>query len=67
MIKSLICLATGHSVNRNRVWHDGQSFRTKCEQCKTPMIRDRTGWRRFDAETDGSENRQAHPNKGKAA
>lgn len=61
MIKSLLCLAKGHTVNRNRVWHDGQNFRTRCASCNTQMLRDRNGWRKFDESTDSGKGRLPHP------
>ncbi|MXO90666.1 hypothetical protein [Pontixanthobacter aquaemixtae] len=67
MIKSLFCMVTGHRVNRNRVWHDGRNFRTKCTQCREPMIRELGEWRRFDLESDADETRQPHPHTGEAA
>lgn len=61
MIKSMICMASGHNVNRGRVWHDGRNFRTKCTRCGTAMLRDRDGWRKFDADADQAEDRMPHP------
>ena len=66
MLKSVKCRLVGHHVNRNRVWHDGMSYRTKCESCRTPMLRTLSGWRPFDEATDGSDNRGAHPTTGRA-
>lgn len=61
MMKSLMCLAKGHSVNRNRVWHDGRNYRTSCTRCSTELLRDRDGWRMFDEHADGVKGRLPHP------
>jgi len=61
VIKRLFCRAAGHRVNRRRVWHDRFNFRTSCERCGAPMLRDHHGWREFDSEHDASVQRQAHP------
>ena len=67
MLNSLMCSLAGHSIDRKRVWHDGHSFRAKCQSCGTAMIRDRNGWREFDFEADASENRLRHPVTGEVA
>lgn len=67
MLKSMLCRIKGHNVNRHRVWHDGMNYRTHCETCKKPLIRERAGWRLFDPVQDDSSNRLPHPNSDKAA
>jgi hypothetical protein len=62
MLNSVICKVTGHRVNRRRVWHDAVDFRTTCDRCNTPLIRDdREGWRPFDSDRDLLAERKAHP------
>jgi len=62
MLGSVICKMSGHRVNRRRVWHDGVDFRTTCDRCSTPLIRDEQhGWRAFDNELDLLAERKAHP------
>ena len=61
MFARAICKLGGHRVNRRRVWHDGVDFRTSCDRCHAPLIRDeRSGWREF-GDDDALEERQAHP------
>nr|WP_137678001.1 hypothetical protein [Parerythrobacter lutipelagi] len=67
MFRKLVCSVSGHSINRNRVWHDGLNFRCKCQSCGTPMLRDRNGWREFDFEQDAAEHRASHPVTGRTA
>lgn len=45
MLASLRCGLSGHRINRRRVWNDGTHFRTECDRCGTPLIRDLKGWR----------------------
>lgn len=62
MLKSMVCKAAGHRVNRRRVWHDKVDFRTSCDRCGVPMIRDdHHGWREFDNERDLQLERRSHP------
>lgn len=61
MLGKLICLCIGHTPNRRRVWHDGMDYRAACRRCKTPMIRGRKVWRKFDPEADADDCRQPHP------
>lgn len=61
MMNAAICNVVGHRVNRRRVWDDGMNFRTNCERCQTPMIRDKQGWRPFDGNRDSNVGRCAHP------
>lgn len=67
MLKSLKCLVTGHNVNRHRVWHDNQNFRTKCTSCETPLIRIQGDWQVFDPDKFETEGRAAHPVRGDVA
>lgn len=67
MFKRLKCLATGHQVNRHRVWHDNQNFRTKCANCQTPLIRIQGNWIEFDAAEFDLSGRASHPVSGKVA
>jgi hypothetical protein len=67
MLKRLKCLTTGHSINRNRVWHDRQNYRTRCTTCDTPLIRVRGDWQAFDADEFGLEGRDPHPVRGEVA
>lgn len=60
-MRNLKCRLLGHRVNRDRVWHDGISFRTKCSNCNLAMIRGRNAWRPFDPEKDRSQYRSAQP------
>lgn len=63
MLNSFICKVAGHRVNRRRVWHDAVDFRTSCDRCDTPLIRDeQQGWRPFDGERDDLDERKSHPN-----
>jgi len=64
MFNIVICNVVGHRVNRRRVWDDGMNFRTNCERCQTPIIRDQQGWRPFDSSRDANEGRCAHPRQG---
>lgn len=57
----LICSIASHRVNRHRVWHDSLNFRTNCERCGAPLLRDQNGWREFNLALDASSNRTAHP------
>ena len=61
MLKRLLCLFGRHSVNRRRVWHDHIDFRTKCESCGTPLLRDTRGWRAFDDDRDAGDGRAVGP------
>ena len=61
MFDSLICKVSGHRVNRRRVWDDGVNFRTNCERCDKPLIRDKQGWRVFDSSRDLNPARRTHP------
>jgi hypothetical protein len=61
VIKRLYCKVVGHRVNRRRVWNDQLNFRTNCERCAVPLLRDRNGWREFDTNRDANELRDAHP------
>lgn len=49
MLASLRCGLSGHKINRRRVWNDGTHFRTDCDRCATPLIRDLKGWRPVEA------------------
>ena len=64
MLKPLRCMASGHKINRRRVWEDGLSYRTRCERCSIPLIKGRDGWRKFDLEADANEARLPHPTTG---
>jgi hypothetical protein len=57
----LICSIASHRVNRHRVWHDNLNFRTNCERCGTPLLRDQSGWREFDMAIDANASRMPHP------
>ena len=58
MLNSLFCKLRGHRANRRRVWHDKVDFRTSCQRCNAPLLRDEhRGWREF-AEHDGFEGRE---------
>ena len=61
MLKGLICSVASHKVNRHRVWHDSVNFRTNCERCGRPLLRDGKGWREFDTALDADTSRSAHP------
>jgi hypothetical protein len=56
-----MCSFLQHKVNRRRVWHDNLSFRTNCERCGVPLLRDGQGWREFEGESDADVSRSAHP------
>ena len=61
MLSAVWCRLGGHRVNRRRVWHDKVDFRTSCDRCDAPLIRDeQAGWREFN-EQDLLEEREAHP------
>lgn len=60
MLRMFFCAFDRHRINHKRVWHDGLNFRTKCRDCRKPLIRDADGWRRFDEETDSDHRRLAH-------
>ncbi|WP_425482326.1 DUF1660 family phage protein [Altericroceibacterium indicum] len=45
MIANFLCRYFGHKINRHRVAHDGANYRTNCQRCGQPMIRDWDGWR----------------------
>ena len=64
MLGALGCSIAGHRVNRRRVWEDGLSYRTRCDRCDKPLIRDRNGWRAFDLENDMNDERRPHPTTG---
>jgi hypothetical protein len=55
MFRQLLCLFIGHRINRNRVWHDGLDFRTRCQRCKVPMLREDKGWVKFNPARHGSD------------
>ena len=61
MLKRMICGLRGHVVNRSRVWNDGYDYRTSCDRCGTPMLRDVDGWRPFDEDRDNNLPRKPHP------
>ena len=61
MLKGLLCNVANHRVNRHRVWHDNLNFRTNCERCGKPLLRDTKGWREFDSAIDSDTSRSAHP------
>jgi hypothetical protein len=61
VLKGLYCRITRHRVNRRRVWNDQLNFRTSCERCGAPLLRDSRGWRLFDGERDANELRDTHP------
>lgn len=61
MLKRLCCKIVGHRVNRRRVWSDHLNFRTNCERCGAPLLRDNQGWREFESERDANLSRQPHP------
>ena len=61
MLKRLFCAIVGHRVNRRRVWNDQLNFRTSCERCGAPLLRDNQGWREFESERDANVMRLAHP------
>ena len=61
MLKRLFCLVRRHHVNRRRVWNDQLNFRTSCDRCGVPLLRDGRGWREFDSNRDAHVQRQAHP------
>lgn len=67
MFKRLKCLATGHQVNRHRVWHDNQNYRAKCTSCKSPLIRIQGNWVEFDAQEFDLADRAGHPVSGEVA
>ncbi|MCP5397190.1 MAG: hypothetical protein H6918_10760 [Sphingomonadaceae bacterium] len=61
MLKRIICSLSGHVINRHRVWNDGYDYRTSCDRCGTPMLRDVDGWRPFDEARDNDLPRKPHP------
>ena len=50
MFATLVCGLSGHKINRRKVWHDEVNFRTDCDRCGRPMIRELSGWMPFDEE-----------------
>lgn len=62
MLATLICRLANHRVNRRHVWNDGLDFRTNCRRCGEPLLREASGWRRFDSERDTHPMRSGHPN-----
>lgn len=64
MIGRLFCYLRGHSINRHRVWHDGQDMRARCRHCGVPMIRTQHDWRPFDMDQDANVDRKPHPRSG---
>jgi hypothetical protein len=56
----LICKLLGHKVNRKRVWNDTRDYRTNCERCDAPLLRDIEAWREFVPE-DHRPDRLPHP------
>lgn len=66
MVAKIICLLTGHSVNRHRVWFDGLNFRTRCTRCSACLIREEDGWRQFDGSRDADKRRDRHPRDSRA-
>lgn len=61
MLKRLLCQIFHHRVNRRKVWDDDFNFRTNCERCGVPLLRDHRRWREFDGARDYNVQRQAHP------
>lgn len=61
MLRKLVCSILGHSINRNRVWHDGVDFRTACRRCQAPMVRENDGWQRFNPKTHGEDRPRSRP------
>jgi hypothetical protein len=37
------------------------NFRTNCERCGKPLLRDAKGWREFDTALDADISRSGHP------
>jgi len=56
----VLCRLRGHKVNRRRVWNDTLDYRTSCERCDTPLLRDHDGWRDYYPEDDRPD-RLPHP------
>jgi hypothetical protein len=67
VLRKLLCLVARHKVNRRRVWHDELNFRTSCDRCGTPLLKDTQGWREFDTDRDSNERRGPHPHSAHAA
>ena len=50
MVSAIICHFRNHRINRRRVRHDGQYFRTHCTRCGKPLVRRPSGWFVTDTE-----------------
>ena len=61
MIKAALCTLVGHKVERKRVWHDNTDYRTDCQRCGAPLIREPSGWTVFDQASDDAKGRLPHP------
>ena len=64
MFDHAICKLLGHKINRRRVWNDGIDFRTTCERCDSPLIREFGAWTAFKEAQHGNPLRSPHPRDG---
>jgi hypothetical protein len=44
LLQPFYCLFGNHHRSRGRAWNDGSFFRSWCEGCGKPMVRDVHGW-----------------------
>ncbi|MBQ1500264.1 MAG: hypothetical protein IIZ38_18305 [Sphingomonas sp.] len=44
LLQPIYCLVGKHHRSRSRAWNDGTAFRSWCEGCGRPMIREFEGW-----------------------
>jgi hypothetical protein len=44
LLQPVYCLFGKHHRSRGRAWNDGMTYRSWCEGCGKPMIRDLHGW-----------------------
>lgn len=59
---SIFCVF-GHRLNRNKVWHDGLDYRSRCVRCEAPMIRETRSdrWRVYNPARDDDPGRLKKP------
>ena len=60
-MRDLVCHWFKHRIDRERVWHDTVDYRTTCQLCRRPLLREVSGWRLFDSAIDGNIARKPHP------
>lgn len=45
LLQPVYCLFGKHHRSRGRAWNDGMAYRSWCDGCGKPMIRNPHGWK----------------------